>query len=236
MRRDRLLAMNFGKWIGVAVLWLGCGLAAEAQFGAYVGYTGVHLSGIQCLSVGVACANGPAGAGGSVPGATGGVNPSGIFFGGYYDFRTVGPVRLGADVRYLDMRSNKSAASSLGGPDATNANTVLAGVRGTFHTRYSFLRPYVELAAGRTSSDATEPGATTTTTSTSTTSITSPRRYDNFLQYNAFAGVDLKIFSVLDLRVVEVGVGNMNRFGSGSGSTSVGVTSIGAAVVFHLPE
>jgi hypothetical protein len=57
--------------------------------------------------------------------------------------------------------------------------------------------------------------------------------------YEGFVGVDLHVFPLIDLRPVELGIGNMNRFGSGSGfdeTSSVGVKSIGAAIVFHLPS
>jgi hypothetical protein len=59
------------------------------------------------------------------------------------------------------------------------------------------------------------------------------------MMYEGFAGVDIHVFPVIDLRPVELGIGNMDRFGSsatGDGPGSVGVMSIGAAIVFHLPS
>ena len=56
--------------------------------------------------------------------------------------------------------------------------------------------------------------------------------------YEGFVGVDIHVLPLLDLRPIEVGIGNMNRVGSGSsidGSSSVGVRSLGGGVVFHLP-
>jgi len=215
--------MTFGKWMAVVFLGLGCGLAAHAQYGVYFGYTGERLGGITCLSLlqtpSTPCSATSAGIAGSGPSTspTDSVNPSGIYFGGYWDFKTLGPVRLGADVRYYDMRSNKSASSASGGPNATTANTVLGGVRGTFHTHYSWLKPYGEIAFGRTSTDAAN----------------GPGVFSSYIRYQGFAGVDLRILPVLDLRPVEVGLGDMSPIGGGSGSVSV--RSIGAAIVFHTP-
>jgi hypothetical protein len=213
--------MTFGKWIAVVFLGLGCGMAAHAQFGAYFGYSGERLGGIPCKSfIGAMnnCSSTTASlAGGTSTALTDSVNPSGIYFGGYWDFKTLGPVRLGADVRYYDARSTKSAATATGGPNATTSNTVLGGVRGTFHTHYSWLKPYGEIALGRTSTDAANATGT----------------FSSYFRYQGFAGVDLQILPVLDLRAVEVGLGDMSPMGSGSGSISV--RSVGAAIVFHTP-
>jgi hypothetical protein len=215
--------MNFGKWMAVVFLWLGCGLAARAQFGAYFGYSGERLGGITCLSMlqtpAIPCSATSAAVAGSGPStsSTDAVNPSGIYFGGYWDFKTLGPVRLGADVRYYDMRSNKSASSPQGGPNSTSANTILGGVRGTFHTHYSWLKPYGEIAFGRTSTNAAD----------------TPGPFLSYIRYQGFAGVDIKILPVLDIRPVELGLGDMSPIGNGSGSISV--RSIGAALVFHTP-
>ena len=214
--------MNFGKWMAVVFLWLGCGLAARAQFGAYFGYTGERLGGIPCkafigtqndCSVTTAAISGS----GTSTALTDAVNPSGIYFGGYWDFKTLGPVRLGADVRYYDAKSNKSASTSDGGPNSTTSNTVLGGVRGTFHTKFSWLKPYGEIAVGRTSTDAAN----------------GPGVFSSYIRYQGFGGVDIRIMSVMDLRAIELGIGNMNAVGGGSGSISV--RSIGAALVFHTP-
>jgi hypothetical protein len=198
-------------------------LAAHAQYGIYFGYSGERLGGIPCKSfIGTMnnCSSTTASLTGSATSTalTDSVNPSGIYFGGYYDFKTIGPVRLGADVRYYDLKSNKSASTSAGGPNATSSNTILGGVRGTFHTPISWLKPFGEIALGRTSTDAAN----------------GPGSFSSYLRYQGFAGVDLRILPVLDLRAVEVGLGNMNAIGGGSGSISV--RSIGASVVFHTPS
>jgi hypothetical protein len=213
--------MNFGKWMAVVFLGLGCGLAAQAQVGAYFGYTGERLGGITCKSfIGTmnnCSATTATLSGGTTTSTTDAVNPSGIFFGGYWDFKTIGPVRLGVDARYYDTKSNKSAATSAGGPNSTSSNSVLGGVRGTFRTHYSWLKPYGEIAFGRTSTDAAN----------------GPGIFSSYLRYQGFAGLDIKILPVMDLRAVEVGFGNMNAISGGSGS--INVRSIGGGIVFHTP-
>jgi hypothetical protein len=231
---------------------LGCAAAARAQAGVYVGYTATRLSGITCLTSVVEppsgviaplqCSSGAFGqvvnsSGTVVTAAQNGVvNPAGIQAGVYYDFKTLGPVRLGLDLRGGDFHSNKSATSTSGGKNATGLDDVLLGVRGSFHTHYSWLSPYVQVSAGYARSNATLPFGTATSLGGSSTP---PRSEDNFLMYEGFAGITIHVFPAIDLRPVELGIGNMNRFGSsgaGDGPSSVGVKSIGAAVVFHMPS
>jgi hypothetical protein len=54
--------------------------------------------------------------------------------------------------------------------------------------------------------------------------------YSSYFQFEAFAGVELHVLPIVDLRPVELGIGNMN-----GSNGSIGVTSIGASVVFHMP-
>jgi hypothetical protein len=170
------------------------------------------------------------------PAQNGELNPAGILVGAYYDFHTIGPVRLGFDLRGGTEHSNKSATSSGGGNDATGFDDVLFGVRGSFHTRYSWLSPYAQVSAGYARSNATEPFGTISPGFGTT--VNAPRYEDNYVMYEGFAGVEIHVFPMIDLRPIELGIGNMNRLGSGSpldGPGSVGVKSIGAAIVFHLP-
>ena len=217
--------MRFCKRLAVVLLGLGCAVAARAQAGVYVGYTATRLSGMKCFDPQGLCSS-----------TNGVVNPAGIQAGAYYDFRTVGPVRLGLDLRGGTQHSNKSATSSAGGNNATGFDNILLGVRGSFHTRYSWLSPYAQVSAGYARSNATLPFGSTTLNGSGTPIA---RFEDNFLLYEAFAGLDIHVFPVLDLRPIEVGIGNMNRFGGGAtvdGPSSIGVKSIGAAIVFHMPS
>jgi hypothetical protein len=233
----RLVGMKFGKWFGLALLSAGFGLTAQAQLGVYIGYSATHFSGIECLAPGTETCSSQSS---TATSKSASVNPSGVMAGAYYDFKTYGPVRLGVDVRYMHDRSNKSAADIGGGEDATGANTFLAGVRGVVHTPFGWLKPYGELAAGLTSSDVTEPFCATVATPTCTgaTVANSPRKYDNFIRYEGFVGADIRLAPMIDLRAIEVGIGNMDRSGSTGypGSTSsVGLRSIGGGIVLRLP-
>jgi hypothetical protein len=203
------MGMSLSKVLGLVLVGLGMGAAAHAQVGVYGTYSASKLSGITCFATApAACSS-----------AGGVVSPSGLQGGIYYDFKSFGPIRLGGDLRGGTFHSNKSAASSTGGTNATTANTVLAGVRATVKTPFPFLKPYVEGAGGWTRSNVTELNHT----------------YDNFAQYEVFAGADIKVLPVIDIRAIELGIGNMNRFGSGAGPSSVMVKTIGAGIVFHLP-
>jgi len=207
--------MSFRKvlFFGVAVFF-GLAVSARAQVGVYGMYAGNDLTGITCL----ASSSVPARQCSSTNGA---VKPFGGVAGIYYDFRNIGPVRLGVDFRGQFFHANKSAASSTGDSGATRSHTALGGVRATFHTPVSYLRPYAQISAGWTNSNATE---------------LNPELYDNYLQYEGFAGVDVKVFPILDVRPVELGIGEMNRIGNGAGGASaIAVKSIGAGLVFHLP-
>lgn len=235
---DRLVSMKFGKWLGVVLLCLGCGLVARAQAGAYIGYSATRMSGITCFdpqnaNPGAQCFTNDSSA---LTTPNNHVNPSGVFLGGYYDIRNVGPVRLGVDLRYNHDRSNKSASSGAGGLNATGANTVLAGVRGSVRTPIKWLKPYAQMSFGWTSSNVTESfGAS----SGFSNSPVPPRLYDNFFRYEGFIGADIRIAPAVDIRAIELGLGNMNRLGTSAtpGSTSsVGLQTIGAGVVFHLPS
>ena len=222
-----LINMNFGKWIGLAVVWLGCGLLAQAQVGVYGEYSATQLTNIKCLDPQGQCSSGG-----------GKVNPSGLMGGVYYDFKTLGPVRLGVDVRGGVDRSNKSALTSAGGVNATTQNFLLGGVRGTVKTPISWMRPYMQVSAGWARTDAASYTTLTTSSGTGTTTTNyQTHLYSNYLQYEVFAGLDIKVLPILDLRAVELGIGNQNGSGGGySGPTSLGVKSIGAGLVFHLPS
>jgi hypothetical protein len=217
--------MRFRNWMVVVFLGLGCGVLARAQAGVYVGYTATQLSGITCFEAApITCSS------------TGGkVNPAGVLGGAYYDFHTFGPMRFGLDLRGGDFHSNKSATSSAGGKGATGFDFFLLGAKGSFRTHYSWLKPYVQVSAGYGRSNATEPFDL----GLSTTVVPLPRAEDSFVMYEGIAGVSIRVFSIIDLRPVELGIGNMNRIGSGGpgdGRGSIGVKSIGASIVFHLPS
>jgi hypothetical protein len=203
--------------------------------GVYGLFSATGFTGVQCYSVApTPCSNGSHGgtnnAGVVTGGGTGSVNPTGLSGGAYYDFKTLGPVRLGVDLRGGNNHANKSASSSAGGDGIAGGSYFLGGVRGSIHTPISWLKPYAQVSAGYAHSDVTEPIVAGTVATPNP-----PRAYDNFVQFEGFVGADIHVLPMLDLRAIELGIGNMNRVGSGTGTSSVGVRSIGIGVVLHLP-
>jgi hypothetical protein len=204
--------MSFRKGFGVFVLGLLClgvSVRAHAQIGVYGMYSVDHISDIHCYAVAPQVCSA----------ANGAVNPTGGMGGIYYGWKTFGLVRLGADVRGGVQHANKSASSSAGGTNSTNDNYALGGVRAEVKTPIFWLKPYAEVLAGWGRTDAAEP----------------THAFDNYIQYQGLAGVDVRLLPVLDLRPVEVGIGEMNRTGNGQGPSSLNVRTLGAGVVLHLP-
>jgi hypothetical protein len=235
--------MSFRKVLAVVFLGLGLGAAAHAQLGVYGEYGVQQYGGVQCLATApITCSNGAPGVSASGSKSTGSISPTGGLGGVYYDFKTYGPVRLGVDFRAGNNHANKSASGSGGGDALTTGNFFLGGVRGSFHTRYSWLKPYAQVSVGYARSNLTEPSCATSSGGIllcgGAVTNPNPRYDDNFLQIEGFVGADIKIFPVMDFRAIELGYGNMNRLGSGSSfdeASSVSVKSLGAGVVFHLP-
>ncbi len=211
----------------MVLLGLGCAVAARAQAGAYIEYSAEKLSGIKCFDPQGQCSS-----------AGGVVNPTGVLGGAYYDFKKAGPVLLGLDFRGGYQKSNKSAVTSQGGNNATRSTSALIGVRGSVKTPIPWLKPYAQVSAGYARSDATEPQSCAQAVSGfPNTTLCTSAPYDNFIQYEAFTGLNVRLLSFFDLRAVELGLGNMNRVGGGQTGTtsSVLVRSIGVGLVFHMP-
>ncbi|HEY4010849.1 MAG TPA: hypothetical protein VGM11_11915 [Acidobacteriaceae bacterium] len=187
---------------GIAlVLFLLSSVAARAQVGVYGTVTGERMSGFTCTVADGQCA------------ASGGVvKPYGSIFGAYYDFRSIGPMRLGVDVRGSVLNSNKSATTYASSVDAVRQYSALGGVRGEFKTPFHWLHPYGEIAGGYMHSNAAS---------------TIPTNYANYFQVEGFAGADISLVPILDLRAIELGAGG--AFGSSTHS----IQSIGIGVVFH---
>lgn len=194
--------MNFPKMFLLSALGaLGCMSAAQGQFAAYGTVNGAKVNGITCTDPQHICASND-----------GSVRPYGGTLGVFYDFRSYGPMRLGADVRTSFMNTNKRADVYQGGTGIVRNYTGLAGARGTFNTRYKILRPYVQISGGFSRTNAIVP---------------TPGLFQTFGLVEGFAGLDLAVASNVDLRAIEFGAGEM--FGSSSHSTQ----SIGLGIVFH---
>lgn len=181
-----------------------CASRATAQVGVYGMVSGERIQNIRCLDPAGTCAAG-----------SGTAKPYGTTFGALYDFKNYGPITLGGDLRGAVMSSNKRADTFSGGASITRHYEVLGGVRATFRTPFKVLRPYAQISGGlgRANVDSSSPAA-----------------YQNHGQIEGFAGLDLALFPVMDLRAIEFGAGEM--FGSGSH----GIQQVGLGVVFHLPR
>jgi hypothetical protein len=140
------------------------------------------------------------------------VRPYGGSFGGYYDFRSMGPFRLGVDLRGSVLNSNKSATTYSSNVDGVRHYAALGGVRAEVRTPLSWLHPYGQISAGLGRSNAAS---------------LNPTEYQNYTQVQGFVGADIKLLPILDLRAIELGAGEI--FGSSSHS----IQSIGIGVVFH---
>lgn len=187
---------------GIAlVLFLLSSIAARGQFGVYGIVTGERISGFTCTDPQGQCAS---------PGGV--AKPYGSIFGGYYDFRSIGPVRLGVDVRGSVLNSNKSATTYAASVDSVRQYSALGGVRGEFKTPFHWLHPYAQISGGYMHSNAAS---------------TIPTSYQNYTQLEGFVGADISLLPVMDLRAIELGAGE--AFGPSSHS----IQSIGIGVVFH---
>jgi hypothetical protein len=190
---------------GIAlVLFLFSAVGARAQFAVYGTVTGERMSGFTCSDPQGQCS------------ASGGVvKPYGSTFGAYYDFRSIGPMRLGVDLRGGVLNSNKSATTYASSVDLVRQYSALGGLRGEFKTPFSWLHPYAQISAGLMHSNAASTAFST---------------YQNYTQLQGFAGADVTLLPILDLRAIEVGAGE--AFGPSSHS----IQSIGIGVVFHTPR
>jgi hypothetical protein len=151
------------------------------------------------------------------------VNPLGGTGGVYYDFMKLGPVRLGADVRGSILTTKRGAYVNFNGGGA-RIYTALGGVRGVFHTKYAPLKPYIQLSAGLGRSDY---GLFTQGSTNGAVVL-----HNNF-EYEGLAGLDVKLLPIMDWRVVELGYGGLNPFGTYSHNYPIKQVSMG--FVFHLP-
>ncbi len=180
---------------------------AHAQFGVYGTFTVDRLSNLKSspdIQSTQAVNNSVAPLGG-----TGGV---------YYDFKQLGPVKLGADVRGTIVTTKRGAYTNFNAGGA-RIYSGLAGVRAVFHTPLAPLKPYLQVSAGVGRSDY---GL-----------IYNPPSLRTDFQYEGFAGLDIHLLPIMDVRLLELGYGGHSDLGTNSHNYPVGSVSTG--IVFHLP-
>ncbi len=211
-----------------AVLFLAAAIAtttiAHAQLGVYGTVSVNRLSGQQSSPFAPLNADPSSCQGTDAPNCkvNDSVDPLGGGVGVYYDFKTFGPIRLGADLRGT-ITNSKQGAYTFSRSTGTRIYSTLGGIRASFRTPLPIIKPYIQgsVGLGRSDYGLFVPDSTGKPTS------------HNNLQYECFAGVDLKLLPIMDFRVVEVGYGALNSFGTGSHTYPIGTISTG--VVFHLP-
>ena len=200
---------------------------AEHQSGIYGMVTAQNLGSLTYASVGNSTSNTV------VTHTDGSFSPIGGTFGGFYDFKTIGRVRLGADVR-------GSITSSIHGADPTAAGsggrlyTAMGGVRASFPAHYKLLAPYVQGSFGFARTDSagyqlkgTNPPGQVNALADGQVVI------EHGFAYQALAGLDLKVFPLVDIRIAEFGIGGLSGVQSQPGSHLL--QSVGVGLVFHLP-
>jgi hypothetical protein len=154
------------------------------------------------------------------------INPVGGAGGIFYDFRTLGPVRLGADIRGSITSSTQSAYKNANGGGG-HLSSGLGGVRVSFHTPFIALKPYVEGMAGvaRTNFGTDFSQALAVNNLTPQTGV----QISSHLEYDGFAGVDYTVLPIMDFRI-ELGYGAVQ-----GPSHTYPVQSLSTGLVFHLP-
>ena len=135
--------MSFRKLLPVfaAVAALSFTAAAHAQVGVFGTVTGEWINGVACSqSVG----NGV----GTCTSGTTTDKPYGANFGGYYDFRSLGPVRFGVEIRGGVLNTNKDPGANIASTDLIREYTALGGVRASTGTPIRWLHPFASIDAG----------------------------------------------------------------------------------------
>ena len=212
--------MNLTPFLPVAAaLVLAAPVAAYGQFGAYATLTLDQIGNTASSPV-----RNPAFS------YNNSVNPLGGTFGAYYDFRNLGPVRLGVDARGVVAHDSRGAQATSIGP-GTRIDSGLLGARASFHSPIALLKPYAQLSAGigRSNYGILSNSALVTTSNLSQSGVVLRSNFE----YHVYAGVDLKVLPFFDFRVVELGYGGLDPFGTYSHNYPLRSVTTGA--VFHFP-
>lgn len=196
--------------------------SAQAQVGVYGMFTVNRLSDIASSPLPL-----PPNSTGPAFARSNTVDPLGGTGGVYYDFLKLGPVKLGVDARGSILNTKRGAYVNFNGPGA-RIYSVLGGVRGVFNPPVKVLKPYVQVSVGLGRSDyglyVARPASNQPL----------PNQIFNNFEYEGLAGLDIKLFPVLDWRVAEFGYGGLNPFGTYSHNYPIKQVSMG--FVFHFPR
>ena len=212
----RMGSMLFRKiaLFSAALTVLCCVHPLHAQIGLYATVTGGRMGGITCLDPQHVCASND-----------GVVRPYGTTFGGYYEFRTYGPARVGFDVRGSVLNTNKPADLYQASTDNIRHYTALGGLRASFATPFKYLRPYAQVDGGFARSNAV---GEYHTVAAGLSPFNPALDFRNYGQVQGVVGVDVPLFSVLELRAIEFTDGEM------FGPSTHNIGSLSAGIVVRL--
>ncbi len=207
--------------------------SAHAQFSVYGTVTLDHLTGINTSPVLNTLSPAPCTSAVTTDCTSyrSDVNPIGFTGGVSYDVKQVGPALLTADVRGVVENNHEGAQTNAQGA-GTHLYSVLGGVKASFSTPFSLLRPYVEGAVGYARSNygvLTNAGTLTSSGNPVRPGVSTQGN----IEYHVFAGADLRVLPVLDWRVVELGYGALQE--TGNYSHNYPLYSVSSGVVFHFP-
>ena len=209
----RMNVMLFRKIaaLGAALVALSFSNALHAQLGLYATVTGGRAGGITCLDPQHVCASND-----------GAIRPYGTTFGGYYEFRNYGPARVGFDVRGSVLNTNKPADLYQASTDNIRHYTALGGLRASFATPFKYIRPYAQVHGGLARSNMV---GEYHTVAAGLSPFNPALDYRN---YGQVQGVDVPLFSIIELRAIEFTDGEM------FGPSTHNVATLSAGIVFHL--
>lgn len=140
------------------------------------------------------------------------VAPVGGGGGVYYDFKQIGRIKIGGDLR---GSVSSSKQGNIGGFNAygTRIHTALGGVRVSTTLPVTWMKPYVQGSFGWGGSN-----------------FGTSQNIQGGFAYQGLAGLDLKLAPIMDVRIAEFGIGAIN-----AGGTNHTLKTISMGVVFHLP-
>jgi hypothetical protein len=159
------------------------------------------------------------------------VNPLGFTGGVSYDFKTIGAMTLAADLRASTVSSHLGAQSKSEGAGA-HLYSYLGGVRASFRTPKSYLRPYAQGSVGyaRTNYGVLTNAGNTVNGNPLFPGI--PTQNDN-IEYHVYGGLDIPFLPYADWRFFEAGYGAVQSFGTFAHTYPV--YSVSTGIVFHFP-
>ncbi|QEE26794.1 hypothetical protein FTW19_01505 [Terriglobus albidus] len=140
------------------------------------------------------------------------VAPVGGGGGVYYDFKQIGRIKLGADVRGSVASSKQGNDNGFNGV-GTRIHTALGGVRASTTLPVNWIKPYLQGSVGWGGSN-----------------FGASQNISGGLAYEAFAGVDLKVAPIMDVRLAEFGIGSIH-----ANNSNHELKTISFGVVLHLP-